>query len=149
VAYLLWIVSTGLGILVLNMVRETILLWMVVSSSLGEPTASEIFYANLRATAVQNWSLFLIGILVLILLVGIENFYRISATAGKLTRGFFLVSWIEFVVLFIAHSSYYALLQTFRPAAWTSYALPAGEFLLAALFFWLYRRQLKKVPATA
>ena len=137
-AYTLWILSTGLGILVLNLARETLLLGMVVSSNLGEPTQSEKFYASLRAAAASSWSILVLGLLALILLVGIENYYRMSVPSGKLSRRFFLVSGIECVVLFLTHSSYYALLQTFRPSGWTAFAFPAVEFVLAALLLWIF-----------
>jgi hypothetical protein len=144
VAYLLWVVSTGLGILVINMCREAALLWVVVSTAQSQATESEKFYASLRATAFTSWSMLLMGLLALILLVGIENFYRISVPSGKVIRRFFLVTGIELIVLFIAHVTYYVFLLTFRPATWLSYAFPALEILLAGLFIWLYSRQRKK-----
>jgi hypothetical protein len=144
VAYLLWIVSTGLGILTLYRAREALLLGMVVASNAGNPSDREIFYSNLRAQAVQSWTVLLVGILLLIVLVGVENFYRMSVPSGKLMRRFLLVSGIEFGVLFIAHASYYAILQTFRPFTWIAIAFPVVEILMAVLFFWLYRRQSRK-----
>jgi hypothetical protein len=144
VAYLLWIVSTGLGILVLNMGREAILLGIVVSTAQSDATQSEKFYASLRATAVTSWSILVVGLLVLILLVGIENFYRISVPSGKMIQRFFLVSGIELIVLFIAHAGYYVLLQSFRPATWMSYALLAVEILGAGVCIWLFRTLRKK-----
>jgi hypothetical protein len=143
-AYLLWIVSTGLGLFALYRVRETILLSMVFSNSLGNPSEREIFYSNLRAQAVQSWTIMLGGFLMLLLLVGIENFYRMSVPNGKLVQRFFLVSMLEVIVLFLAHAAYYAMLTTFRVSTWTAYTFPIIEILIVALFFWLYRQQRKK-----
>jgi hypothetical protein len=136
-AYILWAISTGLGILVLTKSRETVLLAMVVSSNVGNPTKSQQFYSSLIAAAIDNWSILVIGVLVLILLVGIENLYRMSVPSGKLLKRFFLISGIECGLLFYIHSIYYALSQTFRILNWTAIALPAVEFALAALFLWI------------
>jgi len=147
-AYVLWIVSTGLGVYVLVKGRDTVLLAMVVNSSLGEPTKSEQFYASLRTAAASSWTIMIVGLLILILLVGIENFYRMSVPSGKLLRRFFLVSGIECAVLFITHSIYFALLQTFRPVGWVTILILAGELILAALIFWIYS-VLRKKPLVA
>ena len=136
-AYILWAISTGLGILVLTKGRETVLLAMVVSNNVGNPTKSQQFYSSLIAAAIDNWSILVIGVLVLILLVGIENLYRMSVPSGKLLKRFFLISGIECALLFYVHSIYYSLSQTFRVLNWTAIALPAVEFTLAALFLWI------------
>jgi hypothetical protein len=148
-AYLLWIVSTGVGILVLNLVRETGLLAIVVRSSLSPSSNAEKFYASLRAAAVTTWSILMVGVLILLLLVGIENFYRMSVPSGKVLKRFFLVTGIELAVLFVSHSIYYALLRTFRPVSWTGIAFPAVELVAAVFFFWLYKRKSKRVQAVA
>ena len=148
-AYLLWIVSTGVGILVLNLVRETGLLAVVVRSSLSSASNAEKFYASLRAVAVTTWSILIIGVLILLLLVGIENYYRMSVASGKVVKRFFLVTGIEMAVLFVSHSIYYSLLQTFRPVGWTGIAFPAVELVAAVFFFWMYRRRSYKVQAVA
>lgn len=117
--------------------RETVLLAMVVSNNVGNPTKSQQFYSSLIAAAIDNWSILVIGVLVLILLVGIENLYRMSVPSGKLLKRFFLISGIQCALLFYVHSIYYALSQTFRVLTWTAIALPAVEFALAALFLWI------------
>lgn len=148
VAYLLWIISTGLGILILNMGREAVLLGIVVSTSQPNATQTEKFYASLQATAISTWSILLIGLLLLILMVGIENLYRLGVASNLFVQRFFMVTGIEFGVLFIAHSIYYALLQSFRPVTWTFFAFPAAEIFLAALFLGLARWQKKKAALT-
>ncbi len=147
-AYALWIISTAAGILILNLVRETGLLAIVVRSNLVDVTASEKFYASLRAAAVTTWSILLVGVLILILLVGIENLYRMSVPSGKVLRSFLLVSGVDMAILFVTHSIYYALLQTFRPLRWTGIAFPAIELVAAVFFFWMYRRR-SKIDQTA
>ncbi len=148
VAYLLWVISTGAGILVLNLMRETVLLAIVVNAAASDLTPREKFYQNLQVTAVQTWSILVAGLLVLILLVWLESFYRTGAGARKLWKRFFLVSGIEFSALFLTHTIYFALKQSFGGVGWWGIAIPAVEALVAASFWWGYIRA-NKLPASA
>lgn len=134
-AYLLWIVSTGIGIIVLNLIRETILLSLVVVSAAGEPSKSEQFYQGYRIAAATHWSILIIGLLILIMLVGLEHYYRDSIGKGLLYKRFFWTTGFQMAALFIAHAIYFILERTFIPVGWWGIGIPAFELLAAALFF--------------
>jgi hypothetical protein len=144
-AYLLWIISTGLGILVLNLMRETLLLSMVASAATGEVSASDKYYQALRVSAVYNWSILVIGVIVLIILVALEHFYRTAGRENKVWKLFFLISGIETTILLLTHITYFALEQSVAAVGWWGIAIPAAEALVAALFWWLYMRTRKKL----
>lgn len=139
-AYLMWAVSTGLGIFALYLLREVVMLAMVVSNS-AAPDQSEAFYQSLRIRAASNWTLFLLGIFLLVLLVGFENLYRTRAGSGGLTRIFTLITGVELAILAFAHILMALLEQTFRPFSWLSIVIPLVEALLAGLFLWLWNRK--------
>lgn len=136
-AYLLWILSVSLGIFTLNLVRETVLLAMVVSSSAGNLSKSELFYRSLQAGAAAQWSIVLVGLFALILLVALEHLYRTGATSGELWKSFFLVTGIECAVLFVVNTAYFILQANYLPLRWWFFAIPATEALLMGLFLWL------------
>ncbi len=142
-AYVLWAISTGFGILVLSLARDTVLLAIVVDTARGKLTSSEQFYASLRAMAADTWTYLVLGLLVLILLVGLEHFYRNGVSSGELWKRFFLISAIECGVLVLTHSIYFALEWSFNPLAWWILAIPVVEVLFMALFIWLRISNLK------
>jgi len=136
-AYVCWAVSTLLGILILNLERETILLSMTLSAA--EITdESQAFYQSLRVGTVSTWAWLVIGIITLIMLVGFEHMYRNAVPAGNLWKFFFLVTGIEATILFLIHTIYMTLNRTFRPITPMSIAILAGEALLAILFLVLF-----------
>ncbi len=143
IAYLMWAISTGFGIVVLNLGRDTVLLAIVVDTARGKLTTNEMFYASLRARAADSWSYLGLGLLVLILLVGLEHLYRTGVSSGELWKRFFLVSAIECGVLLLTHSIYFALEWSFSPLSWWILAIPVVEVLFMALFLWLRFGNLK------
>ncbi len=142
-AYLLWAISTGFGILVLNLARDTVLLAIVVDTARGKLTSSEMFYQSLRARAADTWTYLILGLLVVILLVALEHLYRTGVASGELWKRFFLVTAIECGVLVLTHSIYFALEWSFNPLAWWILAIPVIEALFMALFLWLRFGHLK------
>lgn len=136
-AYVCWAVSTLLGILILNLERETILLSLTLSAA--EITdKTEAFYKSLSIGAVSTWAWLFIGLITLVMLVGFEHLYRGAVPKGRLWKIFFLVSGIQIIILFLIHTIYIFLNRGFRPITWVSIAILVGEALLAVLFIVLY-----------
>jgi hypothetical protein len=143
VAYLLWIVSTGLGYLILYLSRETFLVGLVVAGSAGELTSSEQFYQSLRMAAASHWSILFLGIFMIVLLVVFEHFYRTGVNSGILFRRFFLVTWIEAAVLLILHIVFVLLRSAFIPISWFTIAILAVEAVISVVFLLLWNHSRK------
>ena len=136
-AYVCWAVTVVLGVLILNLERETIVLSMTLSAaSLTDKT--DAFYKSLQVGAVSQWSWLFIGLITLVMLVGFEHMYRNAVPAGSLWRIFFMVTAIELTILFLIHTIFIFLNRPYRPLTWVSLAILLGEALLAILFFVLY-----------
>jgi len=144
IAYLLWFISVTLGLLTLNLGRETLLMGVTVSGA-GITDSSEAFYQSLRAGTLAQWSWMVVGLIAIALLVGFEHLYRTSVPDGSLWKRFFLVTGIEAAILLVIHSIYYALAQTFRPVGWMNITILVVEALTAGLFFWLWSTQRRMV----
>ncbi len=138
-AYLLWIISTGLGILALYFVREAYLLAIVVwaSNRSGRPPA-ELFDLALRARAADQWSLLAIGILMVVLIVYLEHLYRTGVPSGSLWARFTLASAVEVGVIFLANAIYFSLEGQIRPVIGKVAYVLTFEVLLVGLFVWLW-----------
>jgi hypothetical protein len=122
---------------VLSLVRDTVLLAIVISSSAGNLSKSEQFYRSLQAGAAAQWSILLVGLFALIILVAYEHFYRMGVSAGDLWKRFFLVMGIECTILFVTHTAFFLLQRNYLPLQWWTFAIPAAEALLMGLFLWL------------
>lgn len=137
-AYVMLVVSLGFGVFVLNMIRETILLGMVYHVTAGEPTKSDQFYRSLQVNVAYQWSYLFIGIIVIIIMVILENYYRTGVEAQAIWRRFFLVTGVEFGFLFITHAINTGLQMTFYRVPVIMVAVPISEGLLMGLFLWLW-----------
>ena len=136
-AYIFAAFSTLLGALVLNLLRDTLLLSMV--AAVADADKREQFYQGLRIGAAVQWTVVLLGLFLLILLIGMESLYRNSVAEGKLWDRFFLVTGIELALLFVTHAIFYILQATFAPQDWMSVAVPVIEAVLAGLCLGLWR----------
>lgn len=134
IAYVLWAISTAIGILIMNLIRETVLLSMVVTSNQATPD----LYQSLRVGAVYQWSWLFIGIGAIILLVYFEHLYRTGVGLGHLWRRFFLATGIELAVLLLTHIIFFALQASFSAVGVLAILILVVEALLAGLFFWLW-----------
>ncbi len=136
-AYVCWAVSTLLGILILNLERETIVLSMTLSAA-NITDKSDAFYRSLQVGTVSTWAWLVIGLVTIVMLVGFEHMYRTAVPAGRLWKTFFLVSAIQLGILFLIHTIYIFLNRAFRPLTGVSLAILAAELLLTVLFVVLF-----------
>ena len=138
-AYLLWIVSTGLGILALYYVREAYLLSLAVAAfKRSDRPPAELFDQAMRARAADQWSLLVVGILTIVLIVYLEHLYRSGVPSGSLWARFSLVSALEIGVLFLANAIYFSNEGQIRPVVGKVVYILTFEALLIGLFLWLW-----------
>ncbi len=138
-AYLLWIVSTGLGILDLYYAREAYLLALAVAAfKRSDRPPAELFDQALRARAADQWSLLAMGMLTIILIVYLEYLYRTSVPSGRMWIRFTLVTAIEIGVLFLANAIYFFIEGQIRPVIGKVVYVLTFEALLVGLFVWLW-----------
>jgi len=142
-AYSLWILSTAIAALVLNLVREATLTAMVTSVANADLTASEMFDASQRARAAETWSIMLVGLLLLIILVFLEHYYRESVPKGLLWSRFFWVTGLEMAVLFNATWIRLLLQRELIPITIASIVIVVLELLATIVFFALSAATLK------
>jgi hypothetical protein len=134
-AYSLWLLSTAIAALVLNLVRETTLVAMVTSVANSDLTKSEMFDASLRVRAAETWSILLMGLLLLIILVFLEHFYRESVPKGLLWSRFFWITGLEMAILFNAAWIKLLLQRDLVPITLPSIVVVVLVLLATILFF--------------
>jgi hypothetical protein len=138
-AYLLWAASLLLGVFSLYSVREAYLLALVFSAyNRRGISAGEILDQALQARAADIWSIFILGLLMVVLVVYLEHFYRTAVPAGSLGVRFALVSAIELGVLLLANAVYFLIEGQIRPVFGKVLYVLTFEALLVALFVWLW-----------
>jgi len=91
-AYLLWIVSLALGVLIAITIRAAYQLAMAVTS-----TDRYVF------RAVDNFSIVFLGLLLIGLLVFTESYYRTGVEKGKLLRRFGRLTAIQVGILVLMY----------------------------------------------
>lgn len=138
-AYLLWAISIVAGSVIGLFTRDT-LLNIVSISSIGRMQADSktAFYMGLQIRAGSMWSYFLLGIILIVMVVLIEYWYRVGVPTGRLLARFFLVTAVELAILFVGHALYFFVSWATGLTTWRSAAVPAIELLGVALFIGLY-----------
>lgn len=138
-AYLLWFASMILGGLALFQVREAYLSLVSVATynrTHGNTTAE--FYASLQARSLDQWSYLLLGVLLIVLIVFLEHYYRTGVASRRLRLYFFAVTWIEFAVLLVAELGSAAAVWSVAGFTWRSLFYPVLELISGAIFIWLW-----------
>jgi hypothetical protein len=149
-AYLLWIVSMGLGVLALFFIREAYLLAIVVSASnRSGRLPSELFALALQARAADQLSIVVLGLFMIILIVYLEHYYRTAVPAGSLWARFSLATAIELGVLFLANAIYFSIEGQIRPVIGKVVYVLTFEALLVGLFVWLWFYNRRKRASAA
>ena len=141
-AYLLWAVSIALGALGALMIRQAISGMFGIALLNADP--EQEFSLRMQSNAADRFGVIILGIVLLMLIVVAEHFYRTGVQQGRLLRYFSLFTAIELAVLLVSNTI--ILGQSLRAG------LPAGgnvvvEVIILALlvlFVWLYRREKAK-----
>lgn len=146
-AYLLWAVCLPFGGWVIYDLRDTILTTVAVITAKLSHGTREDFYANLRLRAADTTSWLLVGVAMVVVIVVIENIYRIGASTGRLWSRFFLVIAVCFSVLGLSGLTNDLMRWIVGAFSWRGLFAPAIYGLLAAFCFWLWcLRKIKENP---
>ncbi len=141
-AYLLWVVSIALGALGALLIRQAISGMFGIALLNADPEHE--FSLRMQSNAADRFGVIILGIVLLMLIVVAEHFYRTGVQQGRLLRYFSLFTAIELAVLLVSNTI--ILGQSLRAG------LPAGGnvaveviiLTLLVLFIWLYRREKAK-----
>jgi hypothetical protein len=149
-AYLLWAITIILGGLTLFQLRDAYLSVVVMSTyDRFKDNATALFYSSLQTRSLDQWSYLLLGLLLVILIVFIEYFYRTGVLPGSLRLRFFQVTAVEFGALFVANLISAMVIWDVSGFTWQSLFYPLLELLTTTIFIWLWidtRRRRKVVP---
>jgi len=133
--YLLWAVSLPLGGWVIYDLRDAILTALaVITAKLYQSNTREAFYANLQLRAADTTSWLLMGVALVVIIVLIENIYRLGMYVGRLWSRFFLVIGVCFGLLGLINLMNDLLRLLVSAFTWRGLFAPA-VFGLVALFF--------------
>lgn len=144
-AYGLWFISIVAGSVIGLLTRDAVLNMLALgSASRMQQSPSLAFYTGLQLRAGNIWSYFLLGIVLVVMVVVLEYWYRAAVPLGRLAVRFFLVTTIELAVLFIGHAFYFLLFLSAGLTTWRGAVIPALELLaliaFVALYVWRVRR---------
>ena len=138
-AYLLWAITTILGGMVLLQARDAYLSVVVMSTyDRFKDNARELFYSSLQTRTLDQWSYLFLGLLLVVLIVFIEHFYRTGVQPGILRLRFFQVTAIEFAGLFLANLTSTMIIWSVSGFTWRSLFYPLLELITAMIFVWLW-----------
>jgi hypothetical protein len=138
-AYVLWFASLILGGLVLFQSRDAYLSVVVMSTyDRTKNNATDLFYSSLQTRSLDQWSYLFLGVLLVVLIVLFEFYYRTGVSSGRLRIRFFQVTALEFAVLFIANLTNEVVIWQVSSFTWRSLFYPVLELLTTAIFLWLW-----------
>jgi hypothetical protein len=138
-AYLLWLASLVLSGLALFQVRDAYLSAVTVGTFKStQGNASAQFYAALQVRSMDQWSYLLMGTVMIVLIVFLENFYRGGVSSGRLRLRFFAVTALTFAVLLVAELTSSAMVWIVGGFTWRSLFYPILELISGAIFLWLW-----------
>jgi hypothetical protein len=138
--YALWLLSSAVALVVAWVIRQTYLLVAGVLLSDPDLTSSQLFNANLRANAVDRWAILVLGVMIVVLVVYVEHYYRTGAAKGKLLQHFLRVSSYQVGVMAAFHLTYLGVGLGARLLTVSGALLPLGELALTLILVWLSRR---------
>lgn len=138
-AYLLWVITTLLGGLALLQARDAYLSVVVLSTyNRVKDNPTDLFYSSLQTRTMDQWSYLLLGLLLVILIVFIEHFYRMGVQPGSLRLRFIQVTTVEFGILFVANLTTAMIVWDVSGFTWRSLYYPLIELLATIIFIWLW-----------
>jgi hypothetical protein len=127
--YLFWLITCGLALLDALVLRSTYHVLLTFD-----------FSQRYAARAVDDLSVLVLGVLLLILVIFIEHYYRTGAQNNKLLTRFCLLTTIELGMLALLHLVQIGVAWAYGSFNGTLLATAGGEALGALIFGWLYKR---------
>jgi hypothetical protein len=136
--YLLWAVSLPVAGWVVIDIRDTILTVLaVISAKQFESGSREAFYANLTLRAADTTSWLFVGVVLVVIIVLIENIYRVGMFVERLWSRFFLVLAVCFGLHGLTNLVNDLLRLIVGAFTWRGLFGPAVYGVLAVFFFWV------------
>lgn len=143
-AYVLWGLSVAASAVVGYLAQHALVQMATVTVLGAASDPREALYAGLRIRAGDAWSYMLVGLLLVLVLVFLEYWYRTGVSCGRLLSRFLLVTTVELGVLFLAHSAYFAVARLAGVMSWRSVYVPVLELAAIALCACLYRQRARQ-----
>jgi hypothetical protein len=143
VAWILWALSSAVGVLILFWPVRDAIRAIAEALTMGarlHGTSAEQFQVPYTLNAVDRVGVVVVGLLSVVLVVGVEHYYREGAEQRQLLRRFVKVTAIESGVLFVAYaiqSVYLSVLGLFT--IW-SVVVPAGVLVVTVVLSWVLTR---------
>ncbi len=144
-AYLLWALTIVAMVVVALLARDALMNSLTMSSvSDIEPGALGALDTSLRLRAVGTWSYPIIGVILVVLVVFLEHYYRTAASTALLLARFVKAAALTLIVLFVGHLVLFLTSRSAGVMDWAGAWLPALELVVVGLLFgiyaWLRRR---------
>lgn len=141
VGYILWAVSIFISGIIGLVVRESVMDALVINASrnMGADNHAD-FYLGFQLRAVEPWTYMLYGLLMIVVVVFLENYFRGGVRQGRLLQRFLIVTGIEAGVLALAHGTRFAANIAIGGVSSTVLVLAVVELVAAALLILFSRR---------
>ncbi len=149
-AYILWAASIILGGMGLLQLRDAYLSAVVMASfNRYQNNATALFNSSMQTRTLDTWSYLVLGLVLVILIVFLEHFYRTGVIPQKLRLRFFQVTTLEFAVLFIANMISTAVVWQVSGFTWGSLFYPILELITTGIFIWLWAENRRRFHAAS
>ncbi len=127
-AYLLWLISCALAVLVAVTIRSTYHILIAFD-----------FSQRYAARAIDDFAILILGIGILFVIVLAEHYYRTGVQTGRLFIRFCLFTLSELGLLALLHLIQFGIARAYQQFNTTTLLLGGGELLGTLVFGWLYR----------
>lgn len=141
-AWVLWIVSSLLGVLVLFWAVRNAVNALAEALTMGAltGTSAEQFQRPYTLNAVDRFGVLAVGLVSVLVVVFVEHYYRTGSEQRQLLRRFVLVTAIEVGVLFVALAVQAAFLATLGLFTIWSVLVPLVTLGVTVALSWLWTR---------
>jgi hypothetical protein len=147
--YVLWVVSIIAGIFVALQARDAIINAINIrTAGAMQGMTTGAFDLGMRARAASAWSYLILGVVMIVFVVWLEHYYRTAGSNGKLLARFLKITAWTLAILGAGHAIYFIAARSANLSGWTGILVPAVEFILAALFWWLSSLMARKALST-
>ena len=140
-AYVLWAVSFVAAGVVGFTSRDALVNALTLAAApklQQDPTHA--FYTGMQVRATAVWTYPILGVVLVILMLLIEHWYRQGVPKRRLLARFLAVTAGTTGVLCFAHGLYFIVAATSGFMSWRGVLLPGAELAATILLVWLYAR---------
>ncbi|OQA45029.1 MAG: hypothetical protein BWY52_01439 [Chloroflexi bacterium ADurb.Bin325] len=137
-AYLLWALTTALIVVAALLVRNALIGSLTMATIAGlDMNAPGAFDTSMRLRTMGAWSYPILGIILVVLVVFLEHYYRTALSILQLLARFVRVAAFTVIALFVGHLILFLTSHSLGTMGWSGALLPAAELAAAALLFGL------------